>query len=807
MRAKLASWWEWVPAPPVETEPLSRRRKLIMIGAIFALACLIRYLHHLDLMPLIKAGQQDFAGITAIHDGTANDILNKGIEAIFPTNWPNRSDTSLLHYPPGYPLLLSIIYSINGRDPAAVQYLQMLLDALAAVLVFLITLEFANRRVALIAGLAVAVSHHLAYYSMLLLPDGLVPVCIMAGTLYLIRGFKIGWKLGKGYRELAAAGFFYGLSCWFRTNAWLLCVFWIITFLILRKQIVQPLRRALTVALVMFAVIAPITIRNYYIYDELVLVGLGSGLALQEGLGEADTSLGFPAKDDETMRWEAKLYQKPDYANDLSTPDGIFREQERVRRSVKVIIDRPFWYLGVMAERINLMMKYSAHAPLIRVDVAPEGGPTVLLKTYQQEHGTIRGMLHYYIDNGTAIDYLRPLLRALQRVFKESLLLLVILGMIIGLKDLRCWLLWMTVPLYFLLVHSAAHTEFRYILSAHYLLFIFYGLALHTIFMVLPGRLRGLLCLPSYTAEIGTEPFEHLSPPHPHSSVARSGTSESYEPNALELNEEEKPVRAVVVASVGGAGAASAPLPEVIRQRVTVAGVDVDNISQREAVRLIDHFIAARVPRMMAVVNASKILLATQDEELKRILIGADLVTADGMSVVWASRYLGCPLKERVTGIDTFQQVVALAVRRNYSVYFLGARPEVIQSLVRLYQSKYPSLKIAGYHNGYFGRTEDVVDDIRRAAPDILFVAMGSPRQEKWLFANLHVLNVPFSLGVGGSFDHVAGFVKRAPGWVQNLGLEWLYRFLQEPRRLWRRYLIGNILFLQLILKEKFHRR
>jgi N-acetylglucosaminyldiphosphoundecaprenol N-acetyl-beta-D-mannosaminyltransferase len=177
------------------------------------------------------------------------------------------------------------------------------------------------------------------------------------------------------------------------------------------------------------------------------------------------------------------------------------------------------------------------------------------------------------------------------------------------------------------------------------------------------------------------------------------------------------------------------------------------------------------------------------------------------MSVVWAAGFLGKNLKERVTGIDTFQQVVALAARRNYSVYFLGAKSESVEAVVNHFQRRFPQLKVAGYHNGYFGRSKDVMADIQRVMPDILFVAMGSPRQETWLAANLNALNVPFSMGVGGSFDHVAGLAKRAPTWMQKMGLEWLHRLLQEPHRLWRRYLVGNTLFVWLILKEKLRNR
>jgi N-acetylglucosaminyldiphosphoundecaprenol N-acetyl-beta-D-mannosaminyltransferase len=783
MRERLKALWERIPDLPAETEPLSPVRKLILIGIIFLLASLFRYVHYLDLAPLVSVGQQDFSGTTAIHDGMASNILKDGIEAIFPSNWTQISDTSLIQYPPGYGLLQAAVYSINGRNPAGVQFVQGLFDAIAAVLVFLIVLELFNRTVAVITGIAVAISHHLAYYSLLLLPDGVAPVFVMAGTLLLIRGIKIGWDKEKGYWELVGTGIFYGLSCWLRASAMLLWVFWAVLFFLTRRYMVQPVQRALTLAITMAVVIAPLTIRNYHIYGEFIPVSLGSGILLQEGLGEADPSLGFPFKDDDTMRWEAKLYKKPEYETGLMTPDGIFREKERRRRSMKVIIDRPFWYLTVMAGRLDLMTKYSAHAPLIRKELPQKGLKP--LSQYEAEYGSFSGLLHYYNDYGSAIDYLRPLMRTMQRIFKEGLFPLLVIGVIVGLKDRRRWLLLMTVPIYYLSLHSLMHAEFRYVLPCHYLLFAFYGLAFHTLLIALPRRARDSFRLPAYAGEIGTEHFEQIKVGQP------------------ALNQ----VVATTEAQALGAGVMGvAPAGDISRERVDIMGINIDNTTQSETIRLIDSFVAAREPRMMAVVNASKLVLAREDDELKRILLGADIVTADGMSVVWASRFLGRPLKERVTGIDTFERVISLAARRGYSVYFLGAKPEVVEAVARHYQGRYADLKIAGHHNGYFGRSEDVIAEIERARPDILCVAMGSPRQEKWMAANLRVLNVPFSIGVGGSFDHVTGFARRAPQWMQKVGLEWLYRLLQEPRRLWRRYLIGNTLFVWLVVKERFKR-
>jgi N-acetylglucosaminyldiphosphoundecaprenol N-acetyl-beta-D-mannosaminyltransferase len=235
-----------------------------------------------------------------------------------------------------------------------------------------------------------------------------------------------------------------------------------------------------------------------------------------------------------------------------------------------------------------------------------------------------------------------------------------------------------------------------------------------------------------------------------------------------------------------------------------IAGIDVYNLSEDEAVAAIDRLLADGGPHYMAVVNAAKIVAARGDERLRRALAQADIVTADGMSVVWASRALGRPLKARVTGIDLFERLVGHAATAGLSVYFLGARDEAVRGLVERFASRHPSLRVAGYRNGYFEPSESsaIAETIRRSGADLLFVAMGSPAQEYWISSNLEATGARFALGVGGSFDHLSGLVRRAPAWVQGAGLEWLYRLSREPRRLWRRYLIGNTAFVWLVIKQ-----
>jgi N-acetylglucosaminyldiphosphoundecaprenol N-acetyl-beta-D-mannosaminyltransferase len=239
-------------------------------------------------------------------------------------------------------------------------------------------------------------------------------------------------------------------------------------------------------------------------------------------------------------------------------------------------------------------------------------------------------------------------------------------------------------------------------------------------------------------------------------------------------------------------------------QRATIVGIAVDNLSEEETVSRIEELISDGGSHYGAVVNAAKLVAASRDARLQRVLLDATLITADGMSVVWASRLLRPALKQRVTGIDLFQRLVELAAERGLSVYFLGASEQSVKGTAEKLTARHPKLRVAGYRNGYFAASESaaVADAIKESATDLLFVAMGSPAQEFWIASNLERTAVRFALGVGGSFDNVSGFATRAPRWMQRLGLEWFHRLTSEPRRLWKRYLVGNTVFVWLVVKQ-----
>ncbi len=233
----------------------------------------------------------------------------------------------------------------------------------------------------------------------------------------------------------------------------------------------------------------------------------------------------------------------------------------------------------------------------------------------------------------------------------------------------------------------------------------------------------------------------------------------------------------------------------------------VDNLSMQETLQLIEEAIDGNKKITHVVVNASKIVELQNNLELRKSINSCDIINADGQAVVWASKILNKPLKERVAGIDLMQNLVALAFQKNYKIFFLGAKEETVKKVVKQYANKYNTSIIAGYRNGYFSKEEesDVAKQISKSNAQILFVAISSPKKENFLYQNQEYLkNINFTMGVGGSFDVVSGVVKRAPLWMQKFGLEWFYRFLQEPKRMWKRYLTGNTKFITLVCKERF---
>ena len=238
--------------------------------------------------------------------------------------------------------------------------------------------------------------------------------------------------------------------------------------------------------------------------------------------------------------------------------------------------------------------------------------------------------------------------------------------------------------------------------------------------------------------------------------------------------------------------------------KVVLFGVPVDNLTLEETVDRVESMIQEGGTHQHVVVNVDKIVKLQRDPELRQAVLSCDLINADGQPIVWASKFLQKPLKERVTGVDLFASLIAHCAEKGHRPYLLGARQEIVERVVAILKECHPALEIAGYRNGYWKPEEEVevVRGIKQTRPQILFVAMGSPKKEIFLNKWKAELQTPFVMGVGGTFDVVAGLVKRAPLWMQKCGLEWFFRLIQEPRRMWRRYLVEDMAFFGLVLRE-----
>jgi len=233
---------------------------------------------------------------------------------------------------------------------------------------------------------------------------------------------------------------------------------------------------------------------------------------------------------------------------------------------------------------------------------------------------------------------------------------------------------------------------------------------------------------------------------------------------------------------------------------VDILGIPVSAVTMDDVVDLADNHITCGKQLLLGVLNAAKLVNARRDRRLRESLLEADVIVADGMPIVWLSRLVGKSLPERIAGIDIMYRLLKLADENNYSVYLLGAAPAVVAKAARQIRNDYPGLRVAGFRDGFFEPAEekDVAENIRQSGADILFVAISSPKKENFLRKWREVMNVAVCHGVGGSFDIVAGVTKRAPAWMQKCSLEWLFRVIQEPRRMWKRYLVTNTIFIKL---------
>ena len=238
--------------------------------------------------------------------------------------------------------------------------------------------------------------------------------------------------------------------------------------------------------------------------------------------------------------------------------------------------------------------------------------------------------------------------------------------------------------------------------------------------------------------------------------------------------------------------------------------IEVDNITMDECVEKIDYLISSKKKGYVVTPNVDHIVKLQEDKEFRSVYKSADLVVADGMPLIWYSKLIRRPLKEKISGSDLFPKICELASKKNYSIFLLGAKEGVALEAAKKLQDKYKGLKIAGCYSPPFGfeknisELKKIIKIINDSNAEILAVGLGAPKQEKFIYRNINELNVLISLAIGATIDFEAGNIKRAPKWMQRCGLEWFYRFLMDPKRLFKRYFIEDIKFISIVFRDIF---
>lgn len=236
------------------------------------------------------------------------------------------------------------------------------------------------------------------------------------------------------------------------------------------------------------------------------------------------------------------------------------------------------------------------------------------------------------------------------------------------------------------------------------------------------------------------------------------------------------------------------PWADKLPPPIVMMGVPLDQLDTAKALEIVGEMIGSRTPHILATANVDFLAQVQTDETLRSILVDADLIVCDGTPLIWISKWLGAPLPERVAGSDLVPMLLDMAQKHGHRVYFLGGRQDVINTAQQRIQQRWPQLQIAGMESPPFAPLEQMDHDgichrIRESRTDLLFVCFGCPKQEKWMAMNMHKTGASVGMGVGATIDFLAGTMKRAPLWMRRCGLEWLFRCIQEPKRLARRYL------------------
>ena len=247
-----------------------------------------------------------------------------------------------------------------------------------------------------------------------------------------------------------------------------------------------------------------------------------------------------------------------------------------------------------------------------------------------------------------------------------------------------------------------------------------------------------------------------------------------------------------------------------MHSKVNILGVQVSSLTNEELLNTITNSITSKQFSQIAITPTNSIVAAYKEKGISEIYNKAEIVLCDGMPVKWASHFLGTPIKERITGLDVLPNLVKLSSEKNFSLFLLGASPGVGDQLAKVITEQYPNVTIAGIYVPPFMKifseeeNQKMVHAVNVSNADIVLVSLTAPKQDIWIAKNRSALNPAVYIGIGGAFEVMAGLAKRSPVWMQNVGLEWLYRFIQEPKRLFRRYFVEAPVFIPLVIKQKF---
>ena len=246
-----------------------------------------------------------------------------------------------------------------------------------------------------------------------------------------------------------------------------------------------------------------------------------------------------------------------------------------------------------------------------------------------------------------------------------------------------------------------------------------------------------------------------------------------------------------------------------MHSKVNILGVQVSNITNEHLLESFTERIGQKQKTQVCITPVNSVLAAIKDPQVLSIYNASEYVLCDGTPIKWAAGFLNTPIVERITGLDLLPNLVAHCAKHDFSIFLLGASPGVGEQLKQTIHAQYPHCKVVGVYvppfMKVFSEEENIkmIDAVNAVSPDVLLVSLTAPKQDIWIAENLHRVNASIQIGIGGAFEVMAGLAKRAPKWMHTAGLEWLYRFIQEPKRLFRRYFIEAPLFIPLILKQK----